>query len=146
MIDKVVRSVAAAVVDIVDGSTILVSGFGGAGRPVALLAHLADLGLKDLTIISNNAGAGRDGLALLFEAGAVRKLVASYPRSPDGAIFDHLYERGEVELELVPQGTLSERIRAAGAGIGGFFTPTGADTDLSAGKETRVIDGRLQVL
>jgi 3-oxoadipate CoA-transferase alpha subunit len=125
---------------------VLVGGFGPAGQPVALIDALLAQGAKDLTIVSNNAGNGQTGLAALLKAGRVRKIVCSFPRQPDSQVFDELYRSGRIELELVPQGTLAERIRAAGAGIGGFFTPTGAGTLLAEGRETREIDGRLQVL
>ena len=146
MIDKIVSGLDAALDGIESGSTILVSGFGNAGRPNTLLAHLARRRLRDLTVVSNNAGVGQDGLAQLFAAGSIRHLVASYPRSADGAIFEELYRTKGVELELVPQGTLSERIRAAGAGIAGFFTPTGVGTLLAEGKEHRDFDGRMYLL
>lgn len=140
-INKIVHSMSEALTGVQDGATVLVGGFGEAGSPVALLEALSDLGLSDLTVVSNNAGAGRRGLAALLAAGAVRKVICSYPRKPGSEVFGELYAVGAIELELVPQGTLSERIRAAGAGIGGFFTRTGADTILSEGKERRVIDG-----
>jgi 3-oxoadipate CoA-transferase alpha subunit len=146
MIDKIVSGLDDALDGVESGSTILVSGFGNAGRPNALLAHLARRGLRDLTVVSNNAGVGQDGLAQLFAAGSIRRLIASYPRSADGAIFEELYRTKAVELELVPQGTLSERIRAAGAGIAGFYTPTGVGTLLAEGKEHREFDGRTYLL
>jgi 3-oxoadipate CoA-transferase alpha subunit len=141
-IDKVVGDVDAALDGIADGASILVSGFGGAGAPNALLDALATRGLRDLTVIANNAGTGRSGLAAVLAAGSVSKVVCSYPRMPGSVVFDELYQRGEIGLELSPQGTLSERIRAGGAGIGGFFTPTGVGTLLAEGKETRVLNGR----
>jgi 3-oxoadipate CoA-transferase alpha subunit len=144
-INKVVPDVDAAVADIPDGATVLASGFGGAGTPTVLLEALARRGAKDLTVISNNAGSGHSGLAALLEAGGVRRIVCSYPRMPGSVVFDDLFERGMVELELCPQGTLTERIRAGGAGIGGFYTPTGAGTLLAEGREVRVLDGREQV-
>jgi 3-oxoadipate CoA-transferase, alpha subunit len=135
-----------AVADIRDGSTLLVSGFGMAGMPVELVDALIDQGASDLTVVSNNAGNGDTGLAALLAAGRVRKVICSFPRQTDSWVFDGLYRSGQIELEVVPQGTLAERLRAAGAGIPAFFCPTGAGTLLSEGKETREIDGRLQVL
>jgi 3-oxoadipate CoA-transferase alpha subunit len=135
-----------AVADIADGATIMVSGFGGAGLPTALLDALVEQGTKNLTIISNNAGSGGVGIARLVLAGQVRKVICSFPRQPGSTAFDDLYRAGKMELELVPQGTLAERIRAGGAGIGAFYTPTGAGTELAAGKESRVINGVPHVL
>jgi 3-oxoadipate CoA-transferase alpha subunit len=135
-----------AVTGIEDGSTVLVGGFGMAGMPVALIDALIRQGAKDLTVVSNNAGNGDTGLAALLAKGRVRKVVCSFPRQADSYVFDELYRAGRVELEVVPQGNLAERIRAAGAGIGAFFCPTGAGTLLAEGKETRVIDGRTYVL
>lgn len=135
-----------AVAGIADGSTVLVGGFGMAGMPVDLIDALIEQGAGDLTVVSNNAGNGDSGLAALLARGRVRKVICSFPRQADSWVFDDLYRRGEVELEVVPQGTLAERMRAAGAGLGGFFCPTGAGTLLAAGKETREIDGRLHVL
>jgi len=146
MINKIVPSLAQAVADIQDGARILVSGFGGAGLPFQLLDALVEQGAKELTIISNNAGSGGLGIAKLVLAGRVRKVICSFPRQPGSTAFDDLYRSGKIELELVPQGTLAERIRAAGAGIGAFFTPTGAGTELAAGKESRVLEGVEQVL
>jgi 3-oxoadipate CoA-transferase alpha subunit len=146
MINKIVGGVNEAVADIADGASIMVSGFGGAGLPTALLDALAEQGTKNLTIISNNAGSGGVGIAKLVMAGQVRKVICSFPRQPGSTAFDDLYRAGKMQLELVPQGTLAERIRAAGAGIGGFFTPTGAGTELAAGKESRVINGIPHVL
>jgi 3-oxoadipate CoA-transferase alpha subunit len=146
MLDKRVSSLEEAVKGVRDGATVLVAGFGNAGIPVELLHALLDQGARDLTIVSNNAGSGRTDLAALLAAGRVRKIVCSYPKTAGSVVFDQLYAAGKIELELVPQGTLSERMRAAGAGIGGFYTPTGAGTDLAKGKETRVIDGREHVL
>jgi 3-oxoadipate CoA-transferase alpha subunit len=145
MIDKIVSEPGAALQGIRDGATVLVGGFGDAGMPHQLLEALLQQGARNLTIITNNAGIGQTGIGALLSAGRVRKLVCSFPRANGPTVFDALYARGEVELELVPQGTLSERIRAAGAGIGGFFTRTGADTLLAEGKETRVIDGHTYV-
>ncbi|HEY0246880.1 MAG TPA: 3-oxoacid CoA-transferase subunit A [Gryllotalpicola sp.] len=146
MIDKVRADAAAAVAGIEDGSTVMISGFGRAGQPVELIDALIGLGPNELTIVSNNAGNGDVGLARLLAAGRVRKIVCSFPRQLDSWVFDGLYRAGEIELELVPQGNLVERIRAAGAGIGAFFTPTGFGTPLAEGKETREIDGRNYVL
>ncbi|MBL1110832.1 3-oxoacid CoA-transferase subunit A [Streptomyces sp. 110] len=131
---------------IADGATVLVGGFGMAGMPVHLLDALIDAGPRDLTIVSNNAGNGDTGLAALLSKGRVRKVVCSFPRQSDSWVFDDLYHRGLVELEVVPQGTLAERIRAAGAGIGAFYCPTGAGTILAEGKETRELGGRTHVL
>jgi 3-oxoadipate CoA-transferase alpha subunit len=142
MIDKIVHSVAEAVAGIPDGATVMIGGFGGAGMPTALIDGLIAQGARDLTIVNNNAGNGETGLAALLKAGRVRKIVCSFPRQADSHVFDALYRAGKIELELVPQGNLAERIRAAGAGIGGFFTPTGYGTELAKGKETRRIDGR----
>ena len=135
-----------AVSGVKDGSTILVSGFGGAGMPTELLNALRDQGATDLTIVSNNAGVGREGIGGLLSEGKVRKVICSYPRSGGSVIFEEMWAAGKVELEVVPQGTLSERIRAAGAGIGAFYTPTGVGTQLAEGKEVRNINGRDQVL
>ena len=146
MIDKRVDTIDAALSGIEDGSTILVSGFGNAGSPIRLLEALIDQGAANLTIVSNNAGEGEFGLAALMKAGQVTKVICSYPRSAGSIIFEELYDQGKIELEVVPQGTLSERMRAAGAGIGGFFTPTSAGTLLGANKETREIEGKLHVL
>ncbi|MCL2470194.1 MAG: 3-oxoacid CoA-transferase subunit A [Propionibacteriaceae bacterium] len=137
---------AQAVAGIEDGSTILVGGFGMAGMPVELIDALIVQGASDLTIVSNNAGNGDTGLAALLGAGRVRKVICSFPRQVDSYIFDGLYRAGKLELELVPQGNLAERMRAAGAGIGAFFCPTAVGTLLAEGKETRVIDGRTYVL
>jgi 3-oxoadipate CoA-transferase alpha subunit len=145
MIQKEVASLQAAVADIADGATVMIGGFGTAGLPNELVGALLEQGAKDLTIINNNAGNGETGLAALLAARRVRKIVCSFPRQVDSHHFDRLYRAGEIELELVPQGNLAERIRAAGAGIGGFFTPTGYGTDLAKGKETREIDGRMYV-
>ncbi|GEP40564.1 3-oxoadipate CoA-transferase subunit A [Nocardioides psychrotolerans] len=129
-----------------DGATVLVGGFGMAGMPVALIAALIEQGATDLTVVSNNAGNGDTGLAALLAEGRVRKVICSFPRQADSWVFDGLYRAGAIELELVPQGNLAERMRAAGAGIGAFFCPTGVGTPLAEGKETRVIDGRTYVL
>lgn len=135
-----------AVADTPDGATVLVGGFGMAGMPVELIDALVRQGATDLTVVSNNAGNGDTGLAALLAAGRVRKVVCSFPRQSDSWVFDRLYRAGEIELEVVPQGTLAERIRAAGAGIGAFFCPTGVGTPLAEGRETREIDGRTHVL
>jgi 3-oxoadipate CoA-transferase alpha subunit len=146
LIDKLFASPAAALQDVCDSATVMIGGFGGAGQPNELIAALIEHGARDLTIVNNNAGNGETGLAALLKAGRVRKIICSFPRQVDSQVFDGLYRAGKLELELVPQGNLAERIRAAGAGIGGFFTPTGYGTDLAKGKETREIDGRMHVL
>ena len=146
MINKIFLSLLDAVADIQDGAIVLVSGFGGAGMPNALIDALIEQGAKELTIVSNNAGSGEIGLAALLREGRVRKVMCSFPRQADSHHFDRLYRAGKLELEVVPQGNLAERIRAAGAGIGGFFTPTGYGTLLAQGKETRTINGRNYVL
>ena len=146
MINKIAGSPAAALADVHDGATVMIGGFGTAGLPNELIDALIAHGCRDLTIVSNNAGNGDTGLAALLAARRVRKIICSFPRQADSHHFDRLYRAGQIELELVPQGNLAERIRAAGAGIGGFFTPTAYGTDLAKGKETRVIDGRGYVL
>ncbi|WP_261166876.1 3-oxoacid CoA-transferase subunit A [Microbacterium sp. Marseille-Q6965] len=146
MIDKTVASVEDAVAGIKDGATVMIGGFGRAGQPVELIDALIAQGAGDLTIVNNNAGNGDTGLAALLATKRVRKIICSFPRQSDSWVFDGLYRAGEIELELVPQGNLAERIRAAGAGIGAFFTPTGVGTRLAEGKETRTIDGREYVL
>jgi 3-oxoadipate CoA-transferase alpha subunit len=146
MIDKTVASVEAAIADIRDGATVMIGGFGTAGMPVELIDALIALGTRDLTIVNNNAGNGDTGVAALIKAKRVRKIICSFPRQADSWHFDAAWKAGEIALELVPQGNLAERIRAAGAGIGAFFTPTGYGTELAKGKETRVIDGRHYVL
>jgi len=135
-----------AVADIPDGATVLIGGFGPAGQPVELIDALVASGTRDLTVVNNNAGNGDGGLAALIGAGRVRRIICSFPRQHDSHQFDAKYHAGEIELELVPQGNLAERIRAAGAGIGAFFTPTGYGTPLAEGKEVREIDGRHYVL
>ena len=135
-----------AVAPIGDGATVMIGGFGPAGQPVELVEALVRSGARDLTVVNNNAGNGDTGLALLIGKGRVRKVICSFPRQSDSHHFDAKYRAGEIELELVPQGNLAERIRAGGAGIGGFFTPTGYGTLLAEGKETREIDGRGYVL
>jgi 3-oxoadipate CoA-transferase, alpha subunit len=135
-----------AVAGVEDGSTVLVGGFGMAGMPVDLIDALIRQGATDLTVVSNNAGNGDTGLAALLAKGRVRKMVCSFPRQSDSWVFDGLYREGRIELEVVPQGNLAERMRAAGAGIGAFFSPTGVGTPLAEGKEIRDIDGRTYVL
>ncbi|WP_029039968.1 3-oxoacid CoA-transferase subunit A [Cucumibacter marinus] len=145
MINKQVASMQEAMAGIADGSSVLVGGFGAVGQPNILIEALAEHGARDLTIIANNAGFDPDiGLPVLMKRGLVRKIVCSFPRG--SSVFDELYQAGRIELEVVPQGTLAERIRAAGAGIPAFFTPTSAGTQLARGKETREIDGRTYVL
>ncbi|HWP87650.1 MAG TPA: 3-oxoacid CoA-transferase subunit A [Burkholderiales bacterium] len=146
MIDKFFPTAEAALADIADGATIMIGGFGNAGMPAELIDCLIAQGAKDLTVVNNNAGNADAGLAALIGAGRVRKILCSFPRQTDSWHFDRLYRAGKLDLELVPQGTLAERIRAAGAGIGAFFTPTGYGTLLAEGKETREIDGRHYVL
>lgn len=146
MINKSVATLDEAVAGIFDGATIMIGGFGTAGQPTHLIDALIAQGARDLTIINNNAGNGEVGLAALLQAGRVRKMVCSFPRQVDSQIFDDLYRRGKVELELVPQGNLAARIQAAGSGLGAVFTPTGYGTPLAEGKETREIDGRHYVL
>ncbi|MFD5160833.1 3-oxoacid CoA-transferase subunit A [Streptomyces hawaiiensis] len=146
MIDKTVEDTAAAVSGIRDGATVMIGGFGRAGQPVELIDALISHGARDLTVVNNNAGNGDMGLAALLAARRVRKIICSFPRQSDSWVFDGLYRAGEIELELVPQGNLAERIRAAGAGIGAFFSPTGVGTQLAEGKEVRTIDGRDYVL
>jgi 3-oxoadipate CoA-transferase alpha subunit len=146
MIDKIVATPAAALADVPDGATVMIGGFGTAGLPNELVEALIEQGAKDLTIVNNNAGNGDSGLAALLATGRVKKIICSFPRQADSWHFDKLYREGRIELELVPQGNLAERIRAAGAGIGAFFTPTGYGTELAKGKETRLIDGRWHVL
>ena len=146
MINKIVNSVREAVADIFDGATIHISGFGEAGSPVELIHALIDQGARNLTVVSNNAGSGNVGLAALIENRQVRKIICSFPRTAISVVFPELYRKGEIELELVPQGTLAERIRAAGAGIPAFFTPTSVNTSLAKDKETRVFNGKTYVL
>ena len=145
MIDKRVGSLVEAVADIEDGATVLVGGFGNSGIPVELVHALLDQGTRDLTLVTNNAGSGDSDVAALLREHRVRKIICSYPRTSGSIWFEERYRAGEIELELVPQGTLSERMRAAGAGLGGFFTPAGADSLLAEGKEVRIINGRRQV-
>jgi 3-oxoadipate CoA-transferase alpha subunit len=146
VLDKRRASALQALADLPDGATVMIGGFGTAGLPDELTEALIEQGARNLTIINNNAGNGEHGIAALLAAGRVRKMICSFPRQADSHHFDRLYRAGQVELELVPQGNLAERIRAAGAGIGAFFTPTGYGTDLAQGKETRAIDGRMYVL
>ena len=151
MINKIAASVADALADVKDGATVLIGGFGTAGIPNELIDGLIEQGAKDLTVVNNNAGNAEVGLAALLKAGRVRKIICSFPRQADSQVFDGLYRSGKLELELVPQGNLAERIRAAGAGIGAFFCPTGYGTELAlnadgSAKETREINGRQYVL
>src|SRR5438876_8177446 len=146
MINKVVTTAAVAVADIPNGATVMIGGFGTAGMPSELIDALIAKGSKDLTIVNNNAGNADTGLAALLKARQVKKIICSFPRQTDSWVFDGLYKKGDIELELVPQGNLAERIRAAGAGIGAFYTPTGYGTPLAEGKEIREIDGRHYVL
>ena len=146
MINKITSSVEAALADVKDGSTVMIGGFGGAGQPTELIDGLIAQGARNLTVVNNNAGNGETGLAALLKAGQVHKIICSFPRQADSQIFDGLYRSGKLELELVPQGNLAERIRAAGAGIGAFFSPTGYGTELAKGRETREINGRMYVL
>jgi 3-oxoadipate CoA-transferase, alpha subunit len=146
VIDKTFETLEAAVADVHDGATVMIGGFGNAGMPSALIDALIAQGARELTIVNNNAGNGETGLAALLKAKRVRKIICSFPRQTDSHVFDALYRAGEIELELTPQGNLAERIRAAGAGIGGFFSPTGYGTLLAEGKETRLINGRHYVL
>jgi 3-oxoadipate CoA-transferase, alpha subunit len=146
MINKIARSVADAMAGIPDGATVLIGGFGTAGIPGELIDGLIEQGARDLTVVNNNAGNGDTGLAALLKAGRVRKIICSFPRQADSHVFDGLYRAGTLELELVPQGNLAERIRAAGAGIGAFFCPTGFGTQLAGERETREIDGKQYVL
>ncbi len=146
MINKIADSIAAALTDVADGSTVLIGGFGTSGIPGELIEGLIDQGARDLTVVNNNAGNGDTGLAALLKTGRVRKIICSFPRQTDSYVFDELYRTGRIELELVPQGNLAERLRAAGAGIAGFFTATGYGTELAKGKETRIINGKGYVL
>ena len=145
MIDKIAPSIEAAVAEVRDGDTVLVGGFGSSGVPARLIEALAGLGRRNLTVVSNNCGTGEDGLALLFKHHLVSRACASFPAQAGNHHFRAAFESGECQLELIPQGTMAERLRAAAAGLGGFFTPTAAGTELAAGKETREIDGRTYV-
>lgn len=146
MVNKIAASIAEALAGVRDGSTVLIGGFGTSGIPGELIDGLIEQGAKDLTVVNNNAGNADHGLAALLQAGRVRKIICSFPRQVDSHVFDALYRSGKLELELVPQGNLAERMRAAGAGIGAFFCPTAHGTELAKGKETRVIDGKPYVL
>lgn len=146
MINKIVQSMAEALAGVKDGATVLVGGFGAVGQPLHLIDGLIEQGAKDLTVVANNSGVGRVGLARLLDVGRVRKVVCSFPRSSDPVVFEEQYRSGNLELEIVPQGTLAERMRAAGAGIPAFFTPTSVGTKLAEGKETREFDGRTYVM
>lgn len=146
MIDKIIESPAAAVADIFDGATVMIGGFGEAGSPIELIHALIDQGAKDLTVVNNNTGSGHVGLAALIETGNVRKIICSYPRTTNSKVFPELYRSGRIELELVPQGTLAERIRAGGAGIPAFYTRTCVDTVLAEGKEEREFDGQVFIM
>jgi 3-oxoadipate CoA-transferase alpha subunit len=151
MINKIAPSVSSALAGLQDGATVLIGGFGTAGIPTELINGLIEQGARELTVVNNNAGNGDSGLAALLKTGRVRKIICSFPRQADSHVFDGLYRSGQIELELVPQGNLAERLRAAGAGIGAFFTPTGYGTELAKNpdgspKETRVINGRPYVL
>jgi 3-oxoadipate CoA-transferase, alpha subunit len=146
MIDKIVQTMADAMAEIRDGAVVLLGGFGSIGQPNALIDGLIEHGAKDLTVVSNNAGVGRIGLARLLELGRVRKIICSFPRTVDPVVFEELYRAGKIELEIVPQGTMAERLRAAGAGIPAFFTATAVGTKLAAGKEQREIGGRRYLL
>jgi 3-oxoadipate CoA-transferase, alpha subunit len=146
MINKIVQTMADAMAGIRDSAVVLLGGFGNIGQPHALLDGLIEQGAKDLTVVSNNAGVGRTGLARLLDLGRVRKIICSYPRTADPVVFEELYRAGKIELEIVPQGTMAERIRAAGAGIPAFYTATAVGTKLAAGKEEREINGRKYLL
>ncbi|MBP0446396.1 3-oxoacid CoA-transferase subunit A [Roseomonas sp. SSH11] len=146
MINKIVRDMAEAMAGVKDGSTVLIGGFGAAGQPDELIDGLIEQGATDLTVVCNNAGTGRVGLARLMELGRVRKIICSFPRSAGSVVFEDLYKAGKLELEIVPQGTLAERMRAAGAGIPAFYTPTAAGTQLGRGKEEREFNGRAHVM
>ena len=145
MINKIVQSMADAMAGIKDGSTVLIGGFGAVGQPNQLIDGLIEQGAKDLVAVANNAGVGHVGLARLMELGRVRKIICSFPRSSDPVVFETLYKAGKIELEITPQGTLAERMRAAGAGVPAFFTATAYGTQLARGKETREIEGRMYV-
>jgi len=146
MINKIVNNIQDAVADIKDGATVLISGFGEAGSPIELIHALIDNGAKDLTIISNNAGSGHVGLAALIELKRVKKIVCSFPKTLNSTVFPELYRKNEIELELVPQGTLAERIRCGGAGIPAFYTPTSVNTPLAEGKEVKIFDNKTYVM
>jgi 3-oxoadipate CoA-transferase alpha subunit len=146
MIDKIVHSIAEALAGVKDGATVLMGGFGAVGQPDELIEGLLEQGAKDLVVVANNAGAGKVGLARLMMEGRVRKIICSFPRSAGSVVFEDLYRAGKLELEIVPQGTLAERMRAAGAGIAAFWTPTGAGTKIANGKEVRDFDGRPHIM
>jgi 3-oxoadipate CoA-transferase alpha subunit len=146
VINKIVTSMADAMLGARDGMTVLLGGFGSVGQPNQLVEGLIETGVRDLVVVANNAGGGHTGLALLMELGRVRRIICSFPRSSNSTIFEELYRAGKIELEIVPQGTMAERMRAAGAGVGAFYTPTSVGTKLAEGKEVREIGGRLQVL
>jgi 3-oxoadipate CoA-transferase alpha subunit len=146
MIDKIVQSIADALSGVRDGATVLMGGFGAVGQPDELIEGLIEQGAKELTVVSNNAGAGKVGLAKLLAAGRVRKIICSFPRVAGSTVFEDLYRAGKLELEIVPQGTLAERLRAAGAGIAAFYTPTAAGTKLAQGKDVRDFNGRPHVM
>lgn len=141
MINKFIDDIQVAVADVFDGATVLIGGFGGAGHPTELIHALIDQGAKELTVVNNNAGNHDTGLAALIKAGRVRKMICSFPKASHSHVFNEMYKEGKIELECVPQGTIAERLHAAGAGIGGFYTRTSYGTDLAKGKETRNIDG-----
>ncbi len=146
MIDKTVLTIPIALQGLGDGATVMIGGFGEAGSPIELIHGLIDLGAKDLTVINNNTGSGEVGLAALIKAGRVAKMICSYPRSMNSTVFPELYRQGKIDLELVPQGTLAERIRAGGAGVPAFYTPASVGTPLEEGKESRTFDGKDYVL
>jgi 3-oxoadipate CoA-transferase alpha subunit len=146
VIDKIVQTMAEAMAGVPDGAVVLIGGFGSIGQPNALIDGLIEQGAKDLTVVSNNVGVGRVGLARLLDTGRVRKIMCSYPRTVDPVVFEELYRAGRIELEVLPQGTMAERMRAAGAGIPAFFTPTAVGTRLGAGKEQREFNGRTYLL
>ena len=146
MINKIVQTMAEAMAGIRDGAVVLVGGFGSIGQPNALIEGLIEQGAKDLTVVANNSGVGYVGLAKLLDTGRVRKIVCSFPRTADPVVFERLWREGKIELECVPQGTMAERMRAAGAGIPAFYTPTAVGTKLAAGKEEREINGRKYIL
>lgn len=146
MINKIADSIAQALSGVKDGATVLIGGFGTAGNPIELIDGLIAHGARDLTVVNNNAGNGDTGLAALLKSGQVRKIICSFPRQADSWVFDELYRAGKIELEIVPQGNLAERMRAAGAGVGAFFCPTAYGTELAEGKETREINGKHYVL
>lgn len=146
MINKIVPSMAEALAGVRDGMTVLLGGFGAVGQPSALVEALIETGVRDLVVVANNAGGGKGGLAGLMEAGRVRKIICSFPRSATSTVFEELYRAGKIELEIVPQGTMAERMRAAGSGVGAFYTPTGVGTKMAEGKEEREFGGRRMIL